>query len=47
MPVEPDLGAVVDAGEIQCVGGVPGRGGETGAIPPILFPQVLWNVEKV
>ncbi len=41
MTVEPDLGAVVDAGEAQLIRGVPRRRGERAAVPPVLLVEIL------
>ena len=46
--VQPDLGAVVDAGKLQHVRRVAGRCGECGAVPPVLLVEVLRDlVEQI
>ena len=42
--VEPDVGAVVDAGEVQQVGLLAGRRGERGPVPPVLLVEVLGDL---
>ena len=42
--VEPDLGAIVDAGKVQLIRAVAGGGVERRAVPPVLLPEVLGHL---
>ena len=44
LAVEPDLGAIVDPGELQRVVRVPGRRGERRAVPPVLSVEIRRDV---